>query len=261
MDVSCIFFPRQVRTSVKEKEEAKAEYDEAVRHQRTAFLAEETKPDIFEIKVGHLKPGAAAKITLRYLTELPVAEGDDDKSKKGGVRLTVPTTVAPRYVPPTDDSEAAKKISAIPHTWSSPVPMHFELEALTKGKVAAVRSPSHKLTKPELSQKEGRHSARCSLEGGSAGLDRDLVVVVESEDPHAPAVFLEADAEKGTSAAMVSLVPSFSLKEQKCEIVFLVDRSGSMGGSSMEQAKQALTLFVHSLPASCLFNIYSFGSR
>jgi len=29
---------------------------------------------------------------------------------------------------------------------------------------------------------------------------------------------------------MVSLVPSFSLDEQKVELVFLVDRSGSMGG-------------------------------
>ena len=28
----------------------------------------------------------------------------------------------------------------------------------------------------------------------------------------------------------------------------------------MELAKQALTLFVHSLPDGCKFNIYSFGS-
>lgn len=55
----------QVKTAVKEKEEARKEYDDAVRNRTTAFLAEETKTDIFQIKVGHLKPGATAKVTLR----------------------------------------------------------------------------------------------------------------------------------------------------------------------------------------------------
>ena len=69
-----------------------------------------------------------------------------------------------------------------------------------------------------------------------------------------------------TTAGMVSLVPDFKLDDQLVELVFLVDRSGSMGWgtgarSTIEQAKEALTLFLHSLPADCLFDIYSFGSR
>lgn len=39
---------------------------------------------------------------------------------------------------------------------------------------------------------------------------------------------------------MLSLVPSFKLAEQKTELIFLVDRSGSMDGQGIEQAKQAL---------------------
>lgn len=41
---------------------------------------------------------------------------------------------------------------------------------------------------------------------------------------------------------MLSLVPSFKLEEQKTELIFVVDRSGSMQGQGIQQAKQALTV-------------------
>ena len=43
--------------------------------------------------------------------------------------------------------------------------------------------------------------------------------------------------------------------------IFLVDRSGSMSGSKMEMTKEALKLFIQSLPSGCLFEIVSFGSN
>ena len=46
----------------------------------------------------------------------------------------------------------------------------------------------------------------------------------------------------GASALMLSIVPSFKLTDQKTELIFLVDRSGSMGGEGIEQAKRALTV-------------------
>jgi len=247
---------RSIRTNVKEKEEARQEYDKAVKARRTAFLAEETTPDVFQLKIGHLKPGEAATVRLTYLSELP-AEG------KRGVRLTIPTTIAPRYVPPTDDSEAATKLASIPYSMDTPAPFSFEVEALMKSAVASIKSSSHSLKEKKMAAKtaDGKFSASSELSGSGADMDRDLIVIVETEQDHQPAVFVEKNAERGTTAAMVSLVPSFKLKEQKCEIVFLVDRSGSMGGNGIVQARKALELFLHSLPTSCVFNIYSFGSR
>jgi len=46
----------------------------------------------------------------------------------------------------------------------------------------------------------------------------------------------------------------------KGEYVFLLDRSGSMSGSRMRTANEALLMFMKSLPEDSLFNIISFGT-
>ena len=186
---------------------------------KTAVLLEETTPDVFRIKLGQLKPGEGAKITLVYISELPVEEQ--------AIRLTVPTTIAPRYVPPTDDSEAAKVIGAIKYSLDSPSPLTFNLEVLSHSKITSVKSPSHTL-ETDLStavNEQGQFWAKSKLSGQTTDLNKDLVVLIESSDPHKPTVFLEK-SEDPLIAGMVSLVPSFKLKDQKTEMIFLVDRSG-----------------------------------
>ena len=42
------------------------------------------------------------------------------------------------------------------------------------------------------------------------------------------------------SAMMLSIVPSFEFAEQKTELIFVVDRSGSMQGQGIQLAKQGL---------------------
>ena len=50
-----------------------------------------------------------------------------------------------------------------------------------------------------------------------------------------------------------------ALKE-KHFFVFIVDRSGSMAGSKMKTTKEALVLFLKSLPSDSMFEVVSFGN-
>jgi hypothetical protein len=240
---------------VKEKEKAKAEYQQAMRDRNSAILLDETAPDIFKMNLGQLKAGEKAQVKLTYIMELPIEE----KS----VRLTIPTTIAPRYIPPNDDSLAAKEISKIGYKDdSSPkTPLHVNIAAFMKGKILEVTSPTHDID-VKINQEPNEHGqfkAMASLKDANTDvMDRDLIVILKSEKNDEPSIFLEKNEK--TLAAMVSLIPSFQLDQQKTELIFLVDRSGSMGGSSMELAKEALKLFLHSMPVDCYFNIWSFGS-
>ncbi len=248
---------RKIEAKLKERQEAKQEYDEAIAENKTAFLLEETRSDLFQIKVGHLKPGAGAKIALKYVTELPAEEGH--------VRLSVPTTIAPRYTPPEyllgyqdETGDAAKKVAGIKYQWETPAPLTIKLRVRSSSEIKGVESPSHAIKQGEGNKNEdGFYTCDCSLEASVTDMDRDFIALVRTDDIHKPRLLIE---ESETSkAAMLSLVPSFNLKEQPVELVFLVDRSGSMEGSGIEQAKKALQFLLHSLPTKCLFNIFSFG--
>merc|ERR1712142_1313238 len=242
---------RKIETKVKEKETAREEYNEAVRNRQTAFLLEETKPDIFEIKIGHLSPGAGCKITMTYLSELPVEEGK--------TKVTIPTTVAPRYIPASDGSPEAAKIASIQHDFTSPVQMEMSLQVLMQTEITSITSPSHSLTLPTKKRTQEYFEANVKFSGQTANMDRDMIIYVDSEEPNQPKVIIEKN-EEGSTVAMLSMVPEFKLKEHEVEAVFLVDCSGYMSGCSMNLAKEALQVFLHSLPVNSFFNIIVFGS-
>ena len=55
-------------------------------------------------------------------------------------------------------------------------------------------------------------------------MDKDLVVFIDSEEPHKPKVLVEKDED--SYVAMMTFVPDFKLQDHKMEAIFVVDCSG-----------------------------------
>ena len=187
---------------------------------------------------------------LTYLVEAGVEDGK--------TRLTLPTTLAPRYRPSNHLSHEAEAISRIQHTDSSP-PLSLRLEVLSKSRITSLASPSHSLVASQEKVEGDLHSMIASFDGTTVDMDRDLVVLVASEAGHHPQFLVEKG--ENSTAILLTLVPRLEdLVTVPSEVVFLIDCSGSMSGQRISMAKEALSLLLSSLPPDSCFNIVRFGS-
>merc|ERR1712200_368903 len=245
---------RSIISKVQPNKKSEQEYNDAKAEGRTGFLVQEVRPDILQIKVGYLSPGATCTISLTYIMEVDLDDGQ--------VRLTIPTTISPKYVPERDNTTVADKIRSIEYSADSPAPLTFSVKALMKTKIEEVTSPSHQdeiLITQTGEKEDDLFLANVKLNSTQTDLDRDIIVLVKSETANKPFVLHEQNEE--SKVLMLSMVPNLKVEEDpEVDIVFLVDCSGSMGGSSMKLAKAALTILIRSLPSSAYFNIVRFGS-
>ena len=239
---------------MEEKQKAEEKYEKAVKEKKTAVLLTETRPDIFQLKLGRLSAGSECLVTVTFLMELPVEETK--------TRLTIPTTIAPKYVTPRQhqSSVVPQVLKNILYKEESPAPLSLKVKILMKTRISGVTSPSHNIQAEMKEGEGGQFEAGVKFAGDTAALDRDIILLIQSEEPTRPKILLEKGSD-GTVAALLSLVPSFELKKQQSECAFLIDCSGSMRGRSIKLAREALSVFLNSLPADYYFNVYCFGSR
>ncbi|XP_047450913.1 von Willebrand factor A domain-containing protein 5A-like isoform X2 [Mugil cephalus] len=263
----------QIVAEVKEKKEAREDYDDALSSGQQAFLLEESEqsPDIFSMSVGCLPPGESASIRLEYVTELAV-QADD------GLRFCLPAVLNPRYQPQGRVGSRHWKVlvTSVP---ASLVPYSLSFSARLSSPRPISKVESSCSLDPLQYLNTDQTQATIKLAAGHK-FDRDVELLIYYKDSHQPTAVVEAGQASakpgslmGDPVVMVSLYPEFPQSVMSSvascgEFVFLLDRSGSMDmqmSSANQQtrissARDTLLLLLKSLPMGCYFNIYSFGS-
>uniref|UniRef100_A0A8P4K8Z4 von Willebrand factor A domain-containing protein 5A n=1 Tax=Dicentrarchus labrax TaxID=13489 RepID=A0A8P4K8Z4_DICLA len=254
----------QIVAEVKEKQEAREEYDDALSSGQQAFLLEESEqsPDIFSLSVGSLPPGESASIRLEYVTELAV-QADD------GLRFCLPAVLNPRYQPQGTETALQVPVTSVP---ASLVPYSLSFSARVSSPRPVSKVESNCSLDPLQYLNPEQTQATVKLAAGHK-FDRDVELLIYYKDAHQPTAVVEAgqaSAKPGTlmgdPVVMMSLYPEFPQAVMSSvascgEFVFLLDRSGSMGQENrIGSARNTLLLLLKSLPMGCYFNIYSFGS-
>lgn len=95
----------------------------------------------------------------------------------------------------------------------------------------------------------------------------DIVIGIDQQQCLPVTAMIERSAKHQTETLRVSIrknaVEGLVTRETdpKLEILFLIDTSGSMSGGRMTYAKQAMQIFLRSLPEGCSFNLIEFNSN
>ncbi|CAJ0753941.1 18835_t:CDS:2 [Entrophospora sp. SA101] len=246
----------KVKGIVKEAKQAASDYNEAIEKGYSAYLLEEQLSDVFQCSIGNLKSNQTVVIKITYVTELK----HDSENEK--IRFVLPTSIAERYGSSSSSTaNYGKKLvpDDVKYSGKANYQLDLKINCRMTSTIQSIESPSH-LISTELNVNGNPKTSNVTLAEQITYLEKDFILVVKSEDLDKPRAFLEYNPKTESNCLMLTLVPKFSLNPIQTEIVFIIDRSGSMQGEPIKKAGQALELFLHSLPEDCYFNVVSFGS-
>jgi Ca-activated chloride channel family protein len=251
---------RVLRGRVEEREQAFREYDEALAQGHGAFLLDEERPNIFTLSVGNVKPRHAVDIEVAYVTTL--------ETNGAEVRFMLPTTISPRYLPADTPLQGGIPVGEFINPelrLNVPYGLQLYLDVLGRKDIAGIECPSHSVRTSYTDD-----AVVVELSNDSTAMDHDFVLTIT----HAKG--FESRGYSFTDGGHTYVQVDFSPRREEAlpdfkdyqlgppdrpEVIFLLDCSGSMGGSSIAQAKKALEVFLRGVPEGTLFNVYRFGSN
>jgi Ca-activated chloride channel family protein len=243
---------RVIEGMIRERAQAKAEYEQAKKDGKRASLVEQERPNIFTTSVANIPPGGTIAIEIEYQQPL---RWDD-----GRYRLRFPMVVGPRYIPGADTDQvpdASRITPPVIHPSQGPInPVTLRVTLAPGAPLATLDSPYHRIrTTPRT---DGTYEVELT---GPVPADRDFELVWEPVAGAAPAAVVFTEGRPDGVYALLMVTPPRAAAQRRTprEVVLVIDNSGSMAGASIQQAKAALQLALARLGPADTFNVIRFN--
>ncbi|XP_059355827.1 protein mono-ADP-ribosyltransferase PARP4-like isoform X2 [Carassius carassius] len=246
---------KHVIGKVKEKEQARKEYKQAIEMGHGAYLMDQDAPDVFTISVGNLPPGATVLIKVTFITELVVRSGSIIFSLSGSVAPWQQSAALNQTTQATLEKIGVMELQSVGEfSLSMSIEMHHEIINL---------SSSHRIRTKRTDCKAVIHT----LPGQTLGSE-GLQVSFSLSNIHMPRMWVENHPHKNSQACMLVFYPDFKSSGVSTsgglfdvnDVVILLDSSKSMQGDAMLNARRIALQVLKSLDRSLKINIISFST-
>jgi Ca-activated chloride channel family protein len=260
---------RVIRSEIHEREEAKRVYEAAKSDGKRAALVEQERPNIFTASVANIMPNDEIDVRIRYVEPLHWEEGR--------MRLDFPMVVGPRYIPGAQpvghtgtgwatDTDAVPDASRITQIVRNPdsrsghdISVSVDLDPGFE--TTSIKCVSHEIRVKQM--KDGRQ--RVELAAGATIPNKDFILEIQQPDSTQPnaALFLSPSGDSGETQFLLAAYPPTvqPANRMPVEMLYMIDVSGSMGGSSIEQAREALLQALDRLSPNDRFGVLSFSNN
>ena len=263
---------RIIEGQIKERGEAKKVYEQAKQEGKRASLVEQERPNIFTTSIANIAPRDIITIEIEYQETV--------RFDQGAFSLRFPMVVGPRYIPGTpvlveDQPQAGQGIAQdtdrvpdasrvtppVEHpAYGSINPVSLSVDLAPGFPLGRLESASHPIL--IIPESDGRR--HITLREDTVPADRDFQLTWQPAPGQNPTATVFTQQQQGDTYAFMMVVPPATVGKEAVglprETIFIIDTSGSMSGTSIEQARAALLMALPRLTARDTFNVIEFNS-
>ncbi|MDA8137440.1 MAG: VIT domain-containing protein [Desulfobacteraceae bacterium] len=257
-----------IKGVVKEKEQARKEYEQAKQEGRKAGLLEQERPDIFTQSLVNIPPKATVVANIEYVHPL--------KIDGASYLFNFPMVVAPRYIPGqpvgranvgrgwANDTDQVPDASRITPQYMPPgmragndISISVKIDAGMP--IQAVTGVTHELAVNNTSQT----MATVTLKNGPVIPNKDFMLEYRVGGQSTMLAAMTHKEEQGDGFFSIVIQPKHSVERKEIaprDLILVLDTSGSMQGAPVSQLRIFAEYVLGTLNPQDRFNVIAFSN-
>ena len=238
---------------IKEREQAKKDFERAKEEGKSASLLEQQRPNVFSMSLANIMPQEQVEIELRY-TELLVPTDSV-------YEVVFPTVVGPRYASPQNPNQKEDGFVQTPYQHQGQKPasaLHLSAKIFAGVPIYDLACPSHQV----FPKWWNNGNVQVSLDDSDPFQgNRDFVLRYRLGGDQITSGLLLLQGEQENFFLYMAQPPKRveTADIPPREYIFVVDVSGSMDGFPLNTSKRLLKDLIGNLRPTDLFNVVLFA--